>query len=216
GHHLDVAAPGDGAPASGGQRAIEDRHVLVLDVRRAVDFAVLVDVADDFAGLFGRVAELHQRLRHGVVDDLDDAAADELLVLHQREVWLDARSIAIHHKADGAGGGKHGDLGVLEAELFAVIEGGIPRALCAHEQIGLYVFRLDAAHGVAVHADDVEHGLAIYGVAGERSHLLGVPRGLRVGLAAHQRGDAGGKVATLGGTLSHCQEPNNTAAHGVA
>ena len=38
----------------------------------------------------GRVAELHQRLRHGVVDDLDHAAADELLVFHKREIGLDA------------------------------------------------------------------------------------------------------------------------------
>ncbi len=65
--------------------------------------------------LLRRVAELDQRLRHGVVDDLDHAAADQLLVLHQRQIRLDAGGVAIHHEADGAGGREHGGLRVAEA-----------------------------------------------------------------------------------------------------
>src|SRR5687768_18333347 len=47
-------------------------------------------VGDHVVDLRPRVAERLQRLRHGAVDDLEIAAAGELLELHQREVRLDA------------------------------------------------------------------------------------------------------------------------------
>ena len=109
--------------------AIEDGQVLGLDGGRAFDGAGLVDVADDGVGLLRRVAELEQRRRHGVVDDLDHAAADQLLVLHQRQVGLDAGGVAIHHEADGAGGRQHGDLRIAVAELFAVLQRLVPGLL---------------------------------------------------------------------------------------
>ncbi len=114
-------------------RKLQSKHgeVLGLQVRRAFDGAGGVDVADDLVGLRGRVAELDERLRHGVVDDLDDAAADQLLVLHQRQVGLDAGGIAIHHEADGAGGGDHGHLCVAIAVTAAEFEGVIPALLGA-------------------------------------------------------------------------------------
>ena len=117
----------DGARALGRlEGAIEDGEMLVFDVRRAFDGAGRVDVADDGVGLLVGVAELEERGGHGVVDDLDHAAADQLLVLHQREVGLDAGGVAIHHEADGAGGSEHGDLAVAVAVLFAVGEGFVP------------------------------------------------------------------------------------------
>jgi len=75
-------------------------------------------VADDFAGLLRRVAKLHQGGRHSIVDDFDDAAADELLILDESEVGFDAGGIAIHHETDGAGGSENGDLRVLENRAF--------------------------------------------------------------------------------------------------
>src|SRR6202040_2187947 len=104
--------PGDGTPAGGGQGAIEDGNVFGLDEGRAIDFAVAINVADDFAGLLGGVAELHQRGRHGVVDDFDDPAADELFIFDEGEVGLDAGGVAIHHEANGAGGSENRDLGI--------------------------------------------------------------------------------------------------------
>ena len=38
--------------------AVEDRQVLVLEVRRALDRLVLVDEGDDLLGLLGGVAQL--------------------------------------------------------------------------------------------------------------------------------------------------------------
>jgi hypothetical protein len=64
--------------------------------------------------------------RDGVVDDLDHAAADELLVLDEGEVGLDAGGVAVHHEADGAGGREDGDLRVAVAVLFAVGESAVP------------------------------------------------------------------------------------------
>ena len=75
------------------------------------------------------VAELAEGGGDGVVDDLDHAAADELLVLDEGEVGLDAGGVAVHHEADGAGGGEDGDLGVAVAVLFAVGEGAVPGVL---------------------------------------------------------------------------------------
>ena len=108
------------------ERAIKDREMLVFHMRRAFDGAGRVDVADDCVGLIVRVSELEQRRRHGVVHDLDHAAADQLFVLHQRQIGLDAGGVAIHQEADGAGGGEDRDLGVAVAVLFAVGEGFVP------------------------------------------------------------------------------------------
>ena len=116
-------------PLVGLKRAVEDRQVLVLDGGRAFDGAGGVDVADDGVGLVGGVAELEQRGGHGVVHDLDHAAADQLLVLHQRQVGLDAGGVAVHHEADGAGGRQHRDLRVAVAELLAVLQGLVPGLL---------------------------------------------------------------------------------------
>ena len=126
-HHLDVAHVVDAARALGRlEGAVEYGEVLGLDGRRAFDGAGGVDVADDGVDLRLGVAELDERRGHGVVDDLDHAAADELLVLHEREIGLDAGGVAIHHEADGAGRSEDGDLGVAVAVTFAVRECAVP------------------------------------------------------------------------------------------
>ena len=117
----------DGTGALAGlESAIEDGEMLVLDVRRAFNGSGGVDVADDGGGLLVRVSEFEQGTGHGVVDDLDHAAADQLLVLDEGEVGLDAGGVAIHHEADGAGGGEHGGLRVAEAGALAIDERQVP------------------------------------------------------------------------------------------
>ena len=71
----------------------------------------------------GAVAELAQGRRDRLVDDLQEALADELLVLDEGDVRLHAGGIAIHHEGDGPGGGEHGHLGVPVAVLLAELEG---------------------------------------------------------------------------------------------
>ena len=106
--------------------AVEDGEVLGLDAGRAFNGAGGVDVADDGVDLVVVVAELEERGGYGVVDDFDHAAADELLVLDEGEIGLDAGGVAIHHEADGAGGREHGDLRVAIAVLLAVGESLVP------------------------------------------------------------------------------------------
>ena len=126
-HHLDVAHVGDAAGALGWlEGAIEDGEVLLTDAGGAFDGSGGVDVGDDGVhGVLG-VAELDEGAGDSVVDDLDHAAADELLVLDEGEIGLDAGGVAIHHEADGSGGGEDGDLRVSVAELLAVGEGSVP------------------------------------------------------------------------------------------
>ena len=127
GHHLDVAHVVDGAGSLGRlEAAIEDGQVLGLDAGRALDGAGGVDVADDGVDLVGRVAELEEGLGDGVVDDLDHAAADQLLVLDQGQIGLNAGGVAVHHEADGAGGRQDRGLRVAIAVSFAVNQGHIP------------------------------------------------------------------------------------------
>jgi len=150
-HHLDVTAPGDGTSAGGGQGAIENGNVFGLDEGRAVDFAVGINVADDFAGLLWRVAELHHRGRNGVVDDFDDAAADELLVIDEGEVRLDAGGVAIHHERRWCRwGARTVTWEFLEAVLFRLAQERYPRRFARPCRGQTGRDRLDAAHGVAV------------------------------------------------------------------
>ncbi len=99
---------------------------------RALDRLALVDVGDDGIDLFGRVAELAQGRRDGLVDDLEEALADELLVLDQGDVRLDAGGVAIHHEGDGVVadeavghvGHVRGDRDVVGELLLAERDGG--------------------------------------------------------------------------------------------
>ena len=110
--------------------------MLVFDMRRAFDGAGRVDVADDGVRLIVIVAQLEQRRGHGLIDDLDHASADQLFVFHQRQVRLDAGGVAVHHEADGAGGGEDRDLGVAVAVFFAVGEGFVPALLAGFVERG--------------------------------------------------------------------------------
>jgi hypothetical protein len=120
--------------------------MLGLQAGRAFDGAGGIDVADDGFHLLGRVAQLDQRLRHGVVDDLDHAAADQLLVLHQRQIGLDAGGVAIHHEADGAGGRDHGHLAVAIAGALARVRRLLPSTSSRREHVARNVAVVDAVH----------------------------------------------------------------------
>ena len=67
-----------------------------------------------------------------------------------------------------------------------------------------------------MHADHVEHRLAVAQIAGERPQLLGDARRLRVGFAAHQRGDGAADVAAAFGIVGQRQRHQQRAEIGVA
>ena len=218
-HHPDVAHVVDGPLAVGRlERAVEDRQVLRLEVRRALDGLVLGQVGEDLVDLFRAVAELAQGGRDGLVDDLEEALADELLVLDERDVRLDPGRIAIHHERDRAGRRQDGDLGVAVAELLAELErlvedGG--RAAASRSfgtpLVGIAVGR------VAVLGDDPQERLAVLLVALERAAVVAGDDGrLLVRLAVHDRGQGGGVVAALVGVVGETAAHEQRAEVGVA
>ena len=114
---------------------------------RAVADRIGLDLGD-----VGRaIAEHAQRLRHGAVDDLEIAAAGELLELDQREIRLDAGGVAVHDEADGAGRRDHGRLGVAEAVLGAERERAVPGALGMVDEPGKGAARRRAGRVVEPH-----------------------------------------------------------------
>src|SRR3984893_13369184 len=91
----------------------------------------------DLRNLRWRIAEHPQRFRHRAVDDLEIAAARELLELDQRKVGLDAGGVAIHDPADRAGRGDHRTLTIAVTVLLAKQERAIPGALGMLDHAGV-------------------------------------------------------------------------------
>jgi hypothetical protein len=125
-HHLHVARVVDDVVA---HRAGEHRQVLGQQVGGADDRLVLVDVGHDVVDLTGAVPELLERPGHRLVDDRHRAPAHQLLELDEAEVGLDAGGVAVHHQADGAGGGQHRGLAVAHAVALAQLAGHVPALL---------------------------------------------------------------------------------------
>ena len=167
-HHLHVAGVVDRAVADG---AVVDRVVLGLHERRADDGVPLVDEGDDLLDLLRRVAEPVEGHRHGLVDDRDLAAADELLRLDEREVGLDPGRVAVHHEADRPGRREHRRLGVPEAVHLTGVERVVPCLARRGEQVVRHGVRVvDVADGRAVLRDHAEHRRRVRLVAGVRPH----------------------------------------------
>ena len=181
----------------------------VVDARRMRERRAADGVSDNVGDLLLVIAKRAQSLGHGAVDDLEIAAAGELLELDQREVGLDAGRVAIHHKADRAGRRDDRDLRVAEPMLFAKRERIAPGGARGFAQIrpggagiGELVMvdrrRRDGERLVAgglafrralVVADDAQHRLRIRLVAGEGAALGGdLGRG-RVRPAGEDRGE---------------------------
>ena len=93
---------------------------------RAFDGTGRVYITHDRVGLLVSVTQFEEGRGDSVVDDLNHAAAHQLLKLDQRQIGLDSGRIAIHHETDGSGRSEDGYLGVSVAVLFAVGESFVP------------------------------------------------------------------------------------------
>ena len=217
-HHLDVTHVVDRALALRGlEGAVEHRQVTLHQVGRAFNGFLLVDVRDDVGNLRGRVAKLLQRGRHGLVDDLHHAAADQLLVLHERDVGFDAGRVAVHHEADGAGRRQHGGLRVAVTEVFAELDRLIPRLLGAGIEVIGHVLLVDVLDRVAMLAHDAQERLAIDVVALERTAVVARDaRRLSIRLAGHHRGERTGVIAAGIAVVGQAARHQQRAEVGVA
>ena len=203
----------------------------VGDRRAAGQAARALAVADDVVDLAVGVAEPMQGAGHRLVDDLEVAAAGELLELDQREVGLDAGRVAVHDQADRAGRGDHGDLGVAVAVLLAELQGLVPSAAGRVEQVARADPRVDAHRrgvellvlgladrvgGPAMVADDPEHRLAVVGEAGE-GPVLGRELGRgRVAGPGHHGGHGPADRDRFVGVIRHAADHEVGAEVGVA
>ncbi len=193
------------------QRGFDRLQLLIIEAARAQ--AVVIDtgrvrkrtradsVGDDVIDLVAAVPEVLQRQRHRLVDDLEVAAAGELLELHQREVRLDPGGVTIHDQADSPRRGNHGGLRVAVTVLLTFAQRAIPgrlggldqrwnRAVIGHQwngQNGQVFVAFGLAVGrAAVIADNPQHRRSIALVAREGTALgCDFSRG-RVGHAGHQ------------------------------
>ncbi len=183
---------------------------------RPEDGLVLVDVGDDVGDGGLVVAQVAQGPGHGLVDDGHGAPADQLLGLDQAQVGLDAGGVAVHHQADGAGGGQHRGLRVADPELLGQLAGLVPGLLGRAQQLGRDQLLVDVGRRGAVHVEDPEHVLGVLGVAGEGAHAgRGAGRDL-VGVAGHERGDGGGPGPALGRVVGGAGGHEQGAQVGVA
>ena len=94
------------------------------------------------------VAERAERHGQALVDDLEVAAARELLELDEREVGLDAGRVAVHDEADGARGREDGHLGIAIAVRLAKGHRAVPRLACRRDQGGGARGRIDPERGM--------------------------------------------------------------------
>ena len=186
-HHPQVAHVVDRAHAIGRtESTIKDRQMLFLQVRRTFDGLFDADVVDDIGHFIVTVTQLLERIGHRVVDDLHQAAINQLLVFHQGDVRLHTGRIAVHHETDGASRGQNRDLGVAVPVVKTQGISLAPDGFRLFEQVGRHPVGGDVVDRRAVHANDLEHGLAVLGVAFEGTDLTGDFGTCQVGLATHQ------------------------------
>src|SRR3954447_17506777 len=94
------------------EAAVEYRKMFGLQMRSAFNRAGRIDMRDNLLNLLRRVSKLDQGRWNRLIYDLDDAAANQLFILHQCEIGLYAGCVAIHHESDGPGRSNHGCLRV--------------------------------------------------------------------------------------------------------
>ena len=173
-------------------------------------------IDDDLGDLALAVAERGERRWHGLVDDLEVAAAGELLELHEREVGLDAGGVAVHDEADRSGRRDHGRLRVAETVVLAKRDGAVPGAACRLYERPVRAGRMVERHrrngelvkavavavgGAAMIADDAQHFGGVGLIAREWPELARhLSRG-RVGDAGHDGGDGAADRATRVGVI---------------
>src|ERR671913_297215 len=81
---------------------IEDSEVLISEMRRAFDGLMLFNVLDNVLNLLYVIPQTLKRPSHCVIDDLQESAANQLLVFDQSDIRLHSRGVAIHHESNRA------------------------------------------------------------------------------------------------------------------
>ena len=80
------------------ERTIENRQVFFGQLRGPFDAFPIINMGQNSGDLLRVLAKLLQRHGDRVIDDLEEASADQLLILHQGDIRLHTGRVAIHHE----------------------------------------------------------------------------------------------------------------------
>src|SRR5437773_1404214 len=97
-------------------------------------------IANDIFNLSGSITQLSQSRRNRSVNDLEVTATSEFLELHEREIWFNPCSVAIHHQRDRSRRSNNSHLGVSIAECLAEFEHPIGFAFGGIDEIRMGIF----------------------------------------------------------------------------
>jgi len=185
---------------------------MVLDeLRRVFDGLVLVDIVANGLDVIRVVAQPFEGHGNGPVDQLEHAAAGQELVLDQGDVRLDPRRVAVHQEADRPGRRQDRRLGVAETHLAAGVERLVPGVFGRVSQV-VGAMRLgDVVGMLAVHVDDLQHGVLVLLELDERSLQFGDFGADGVGGSRHDRADRRGQRTGLVRIVGHRQAHHQRA-----
>ena len=150
-----------------------------------------------------------------MVDDLEAAAAGQLLELDQGEVGLDAGRVAVHQEADGSRRGEDRGLRVAVAVLFAQLDRAIPALVSGVDELFGSEGVIDGVHAVAVHPHHFQHALAVVGISLEGALGSRHFRGQSVRLTGHDGGDRSRHGAALVRVVREALDHQQRAEVGV-
>ncbi len=228
------------------RRKAELAERFVIDVRGIVEAQGAHDVTENVVDLLGGVAEIHQGRAEGLVGDFEITPAREFLEFDEGKIGLDAGGIAIHQQADGSCRSDDGGLCVAEAVLFAQEQGAVPAFLRGAEEMrggkGMIVGELGGVHadgldvellvfaeaffggsvvgnvvgGAAVIADDAQHVVPVFLVAGESAEFAGHFGAGGVAFARQNRRERGADGAAFFAVVGDAGLHEHGAEVGVA
>ena len=150
---------------------IEDRQMLFFKVRCAFDGLVLVDVLDDVVDLGFAVLQTSQGFRDCLVDNLQQPAADELLILDQGNIRFHAGGVAIHHESDGPRRGQYCYLRVLVAIALTLNQRVVPGSLSSVVEVRGEIVGVQLSCSHSMFANDSQHGIPVEWELGKGSHI---------------------------------------------
>ena len=168
------------------KRTVKNGNMLGLQVSRTLNRLGLFNVLDHSIDFWCVITQGSQREWDRPVDDLHHSPPCQLFVLHQSNVRLDPRRIAVHHERDCSGRSEHCCLSVSVSELTTRINALIPNFACGVSQV-FGTRRINAIDGVAVHSHDSEHRLGIFFIPGEGAEVSSNAAGSQVSLTSQKR-----------------------------
>src|SRR5689334_872667 len=109
-----------------------------------------------------------------------------------------------------------GDLRVTETGPAAELISFAPAFFGSFEHLRRYALAVDSIDRIPMHADNVEEGFLVFGIAGAGTNGLGDASAGEIGLPTHNCGDCAGEITTLIAVIRNAERHQQRAEVGVA